>query len=137
MLLNGHETIQVVHVADADLTVGKTNIEEISKVIERNVLDRRLLGHLIVLDRPLLSEVTEIEVAGILALGAHDELVLLLGDPSDGRDSIWVPILLLIFVVLLKLASESESPLPFFLLLVLLLVLLHLELHHFHFPLAA
>ena len=86
------------------------------------------------MDGSLVREVTQVEESCILSLRADNELVFLVGHPSDSSDCFRVPILIFIIIVVKKLATESKTALTLFLLLVLLLILLHLELHHLHFP---
>jgi len=134
VLLDRHVLARVRAMSDTDLTVGQTHDQEVAEVVVGDVPESSGGWHLKSGDRALALEVTKVEETSVLALGADDELVFLVGHVSDRGDAIRIPIFLLIFVILLKLSSEAETSLALLLFFVLLLVLLHLELHHLHSP---
>ena len=69
--------------SNTDLTISETHNEEVTKVVVGDVLEGRGGRHLVCSDRALIVEVTEIEEACVLALGADDELVLLVRNVGD------------------------------------------------------
>ena len=69
--------------SNTDLTISETHDEEVTKVVVGDVLEGRGRRHLVSSDRALIVEVTEIEEACVLALGADDELVLLVRNVGD------------------------------------------------------
>lgn len=134
MLFDSEERAGVLAVGDTDLTIRKTDVQQVTKVVKRDIPDGGLFWHLIGDNRSLRCKVTEVEVPGVLSPRADDELVLLVWYPCNGSDCIGVPILFLIIISFDELASEAETALALLFLFILFLVLLHLEFHHLHFP---
>lgn len=85
-------------------------------------------------NRPVIVEVTEIEITLEEALGDYVESASAIIAEVSSQDWFWVPILFLFLFFLREFTSESHTSFLFFLFLILLLVLFHLELHHFDFP---